>query len=219
MFELDEQLGAEPVDLAQLRDLPPDQPPDQAGVASARTGAIVVQPTQPWGEDCADGAGHRNDAGLASSPAALAQTVIEGLQMPEPLGLVLLHPGKPSAISTLLLFSTDVCCKVFSLVCADMSGFVAPKYMRVLANSRLGRRVLRSLLRTEVGEVGALCAQGAIPAGGAVNMLTQPLFTQVANRRAWADPKFLTPDLLQLYRRALHVQGWDTALIEVSMSS
>ena len=30
---------------------------------------------------------------------------------------------------------------------------VAPRYTHVLANSRLGRRMLRRLLRTEVGEV------------------------------------------------------------------
>jgi len=38
----------------------------------------------------------------------------------------------------------------------------------------------------------------------------------VANRRAWADPARLTPDVLALYRRPLHVEGWDVALVEVS---
>lgn len=38
---------------------------------------------------------------------------------------------------------------------------------------------------------------------------------QVTNRRAWADPhRHLTPDLLALYRRPLHVLRWDMALIE-----
>ena len=41
------------------------------------------------------------------------------------------------------------------------------------------------------------------------------VFLQVANRRAWADPHCLTPELLSLYQRPLHVQGWDRALIEV----
>lgn len=44
------------------------------------------------------------------------------------------------------------------------------------------------------------------------------LCLQVSNRRAWADPHHLTPELLALYRRPLHVQGWDTALIEASRS-
>lgn len=38
---------------------------------------------------------------------------------------------------------------------------------------------------------------------------------EVANPRAWADPGRLTPDLLALYRRPLHVEGWDAALVAV----
>ena len=56
---------------------------------------------------------------------------------------------------------------------------------------RLGRRILRPLLRSEVGEV--------------------------ANRRAWFDMSKLTPEVLQLYKQPLKVQGWDLALMEVSM--
>lgn len=55
---------------------------------------------------------------------------------------------------------------------------------------RLGRRILRPLLRSEVGEV--------------------------ANRRAWFDMSKLTPEVLQLYKQPLKVQGWDLALLEVS---
>lgn len=55
---------------------------------------------------------------------------------------------------------------------------------------RLGRRILRPLLRSEVGEV--------------------------ANRRAWFDVTKLTPEVLQLYKQPLRVQGWDLALLEVS---
>lgn len=36
---------------------------------------------------------------------------------------------------------------------AELAMQVAPRYTHVLANSRLGRRMLRRLLRTEVGEV------------------------------------------------------------------
>lgn len=39
---------------------------------------------------------------------------------------------------------------------------------------------------------------------------------EVSNRRAWADPARLTPDLLALYRRPLRVEGWDMALVGVS---
>lgn len=38
---------------------------------------------------------------------------------------------------------------------------------------------------------------------------------EVSNRRAWADPARLTPDLLALYRRPLRVEGWDMALVGV----
>ena len=41
---------------------------------------------------------------------------------------------------------------------------------------------------------------------------------QVSNRHCFADPQLyhqLAPELLALYRRPLHVQGWDVALIEV----
>lgn len=46
---------------------------------------------------------------------------------------------------------------------AELSGRVAPKYARALAHSRLGRRVLRSLLGTELGDVraGQLVCLGA----------------------------------------------------------
>lgn len=37
----------------------------------------------------------------------------------------------------------------------------------------------------------------------------------MSNRRAWADSHRLTPQLLELYRRPLRVQGWDEALVEV----
>ena len=54
----------------------------------------------------------------------------------------------------------------------------------------LGRRILRPLLRSERGEV--------------------------ANRRAWFDVTKLTPEVLQLYKQPLKVQGWDLALLEVA---
>ena len=55
---------------------------------------------------------------------------------------------------------------------------------------RLGRRILRPLLRSELGEV--------------------------ANRRTWFDVTKLTPEVLQLYKQPLKVQGWDLALLEVA---
>lgn len=60
----------------------------------------------------------------------------------------------------------------------------------MLLQCRLGRRILRPLLRSEVGEV--------------------------ANRRAWFDVTKLTPEVLHLYKQPLKVQGWDLALLEVS---
>lgn len=56
---------------------------------------------------------------------------------------------------------------------------------------RLGRRLLRSLLRSEVGVV--------------------------AHRRAWHDSRKLTAEVLQQYKAPLQVEGWDRALIEVRL--
>ncbi|KAK9793203.1 hypothetical protein WJX73_006067 [Symbiochloris irregularis] len=68
-----------------------------------------------------------------------------------------------------------------------------PQLARLLTHSRLGGRLLRGLLRSEVGVV--------------------------AHRRAWADSSKLTPNVLSLYRRPLQVQGWDRALVEVGRAS
>ncbi|GBF99054.1 hypothetical protein Rsub_11999 [Raphidocelis subcapitata] len=64
---------------------------------------------------------------------------------------------------------------------------------RLLARARLGRSVLRPLLRAEVGEV--------------------------ANRRAWHRGERCTKQVLELYRRPLRVEGWDTALLAASVAS
>jgi hypothetical protein len=53
----------------------------------------------------------------------------------------------------------------------------------------LGRKILRPLLRSEIGVV--------------------------SNRRAWHDSSKLTQDVLEAYQRPLRVQNWDTALAEV----
>ncbi|GLI60602.1 hypothetical protein VaNZ11_002775 [Volvox africanus] len=84
--------------------------------------------------------------------------------MPIVLGLVLLHP--------------------------NLSGVVGPSFFRILARSKLGRSILRPLLRSEVGEV--------------------------ANRRAWHNTDKLTSEVLELYKTPLRVEGWDAALIETT---
>ena len=55
---------------------------------------------------------------------------------------------------------------------------------------RLGRRVLRPLLRSEIGDV--------------------------SNRRAWHNPSKVTNEVRELYKAPLRVQNWDHALVEVS---
>ncbi|KAG2448528.1 hypothetical protein HYH02_006419 [Chlamydomonas schloesseri] len=80
------------------------------------------------------------------------------------LGLVLLHP--------------------------NLSGVIGPAFSRILARSKLGRSILRPLLRTEVGEI--------------------------ANRRAWHNTDKLTTEVLELYKTPLRVEGWDAALIETT---
>ncbi|KAL4458374.1 hypothetical protein ABPG75_013239 [Micractinium tetrahymenae] len=147
---------------------------DEAAAAGQAPAASshLPPPSQQWPQQAAQQAqqqvpGQQVLAAAGTQHDGAAEEVEEAesaWRAPEPVGLVLLHP--------------------------DLSGDVAPKYARVLAHSRLGRRVLRSLLRTEVGEV--------------------------TNRRAWADPHRLTPELLALYRRPLSIEGWDLALTEVA---
>jgi len=60
----------------------------------------------------------------------------------------------------------------------------------MLAKSKLGRRMLRPLLRSEVGEV--------------------------SNRRAWHEAGLLTAEVLDHYKRPLRARNWDAALVEVS---
>lgn len=62
-------------------------------------------------------------------------------------------------------------------------------YVKVF-ECRVGRRILRRLLRTEIGEV--------------------------ANKRAWHDSDRLTPETLRLYKAPLRVQGWEAGLVEVA---
>ncbi|CAD7697615.1 unnamed protein product [Ostreobium quekettii] len=61
-------------------------------------------------------------------------------------------------------------------------------FTNLLMQSKLGRRFLRPLLRSEIGEV--------------------------ANRRAWYDTSKLTREILDLYKAPLRIQGWDSALVE-----
>jgi pimeloyl-ACP methyl ester carboxylesterase len=65
-----------------------------------------------------------------------------------------------------------------------------PAPVRLLLNTKLGEKMLRPLLRTEIGEV--------------------------ANRRAWFDRSKLTRETLRLYQRPLCVEGWDAALMEAA---
>lgn len=88
---------------------------------------------------------------------------------PEPTGLILLHPGTQGSFlsrSAALVKRTSSCSHLAAPAgAADLSGCVAPKYATALAHSSLGRRVLRSLLRTEVGEVGTLaCCWASVAA-------------------------------------------------------
>mmetsp|Transcript_18106 Transcript_18106/g.38963 ORF Transcript_18106/g.38963 Transcript_18106/m.38963 type:complete len:770 (+) Transcript_18106:366-2675(+) len=105
--------------------------------------------------------------GPASSGASAsnAHSAVTGaIAWPHVLGMALLHP--------------------------NLSGQMGPALSRLLARSKLGRSILRPLLRTEVGEV--------------------------ANRRAWHNTDKLTQDVLELYKAPLRVEGWDAALIETT---
>lgn len=77
-----------------------------------------------------------------------------------------------------------------ALLHPDLSGSNGPAFSRMLAKSRLGRRMLGPLMRSEVGEI--------------------------SNRRAWHDPSLLTAEVLDQYKKPLRASNWDTALVEVS---
>jgi pimeloyl-ACP methyl ester carboxylesterase len=72
----------------------------------------------------------------------------------------------------------------------NMSGQLGPTFTRLLAKSKLGKAIMRPLLRTEIGEV--------------------------SNRRAWHNTDKLTAEVLQLYKVPLRVHGWDAALVEIT---
>lgn len=92
--------------------------------------------------------------------------------------------------------SMDTCqveIKGVVLVGVSVTREVVPTFARVLLHTSLGRHMLRPLLRSEI--------------------------IQVANRRAWYDASKLTPDILDLYKAPLRVEGWDNALAEVGKLS
>ncbi|GMH33529.1 hypothetical protein BSKO_01363 [Bryopsis sp. KO-2023] len=70
----------------------------------------------------------------------------------------------------------------------DFSCEEGPGFTNLLMQSRIGRKFLRPLLRSDVGEV--------------------------ANRRAWYDTSKLTNEVVQLYKAPLRIHGWDSALCE-----
>ncbi|GAX85063.1 hypothetical protein CEUSTIGMA_g12483.t1 [Chlamydomonas eustigma] len=77
-----------------------------------------------------------------------------------------------------------------ALLHPNLIGQMGPTLSRLLARSTFGRSILRPLLRSEVGEV--------------------------ANRRAWHHAERLTPEVLDLYKLPLRVEGWDMALMETT---
>lgn len=106
--------------------------------------------------------------GLAAQASGSVGSEAGGLwALPEPVGLVLMHPGAWLWLAVAahcwlwawpcraVCPQAPACAEAASAYCwapltrtrpslhADLSGHTAPKYMRVLAQSRLGRRVLR----------------------------------------------------------------------------
>lgn len=77
-----------------------------------------------------------------------------------------------------------------ALLHPNLNGQQGPTLSRLLARNGFGRPILRSLMRSEVGEV--------------------------ANRRAWYQPDRLTPEILELYKAPLRVEDWDVALMETA---
>lgn len=87
--------------------------------------------------------------------------------------------------------SNKVCVAGLALLGADARLDAAvPAPVRLLLNTKLGEKMLRPLLRTEMGEV--------------------------ANRRAWFDRSKLNGETLRLYQLPLCIEGWDSALMEAA---
>ena len=69
----------------------------------------------------------------------------------------------------------------------DLSCDDGPSFTNLLRQSKIARKVLRPLLRSDIGEV--------------------------ASRRAWYDTSKLTKEILDLYKSPLRIRGWDSALV------
>lgn len=90
--------------------------------------------------------------------------------------------------------SFNVSIKGVVLLSVSLSREVVPGFARILLRTSLGKKhLVRPLLRTEI--------------------------TQVVNRRAWYDATKLTTEVLNLYKKALCVEGWDEALHEIARLS
>lgn len=70
----------------------------------------------------------------------------------------------------------------------DLSCEESSSFTNLLMQSKIGRKFLRPLLRSDMGEV--------------------------ASRRAWYDTSKLTNEVLNLYKAPLTIHGWDSALVE-----
>ena len=123
----------------------------------------VVAPHAPRQREQEGGACAAPDVLMAQASGSLgSEGAGGGLAMPEPVGLVLLHPGAPCWLPAARPAPSHeprqprLCCRLCGGVCrvpaacalppplaSDLAGNSAPKYARVLAHSRLGRRVLR----------------------------------------------------------------------------
>ncbi|EFJ45044.1 hypothetical protein VOLCADRAFT_118552, partial [Volvox carteri f. nagariensis] len=144
----------------------PGVPSHQVSSASSGPVILVAEPevcrSVVAAEEVARAGGSAHQGGMAQVSAGARGR--REWPMPRVLGLVLLHP--------------------------NLSGVMGPTFFRILARSKLGRSILRPLLRSEVGEV--------------------------ANRRAWHNTDKLTSEVLELYKTPLRVEGWDAALIETT---
>mmetsp|Transcript_18536 Transcript_18536/g.25689 ORF Transcript_18536/g.25689 Transcript_18536/m.25689 type:complete len:603 (-) Transcript_18536:15-1823(-) len=120
-------------------------------------------------------AGHADGALLALLTAAAATNYFQ-----------LDAPSTSSSVQLPRISVAGVCLLAPVLTTQD----AVPTSTRLLLQTRLGRHMLRPLLRSEIGDV--------------------------ALRRAWHDPSKLRKDTLDLYRRPLRTEGWDRALYEVA---
>lgn len=99
-----------------------------------------------------------------------------------------LESGNSPTVDAILKPSAHLGLSILTMVFLhpDLHVDDGPSFTNLLRQSKIARKVLRPLLRSDIGEV--------------------------SNRKAWHDTSKLTKEILELYKAPLRIRGWDSAL-------